>query len=337
MIIKVLRILILFFFGTLWFLGCSPEILRKLNKAGILSDDYRYGDLYRLSNLPQFKDKFETCPKEFTAVSPKLPVDLYLIGDSFTDEERVSKYDLLAQNYTRVHWAKTKRVALDTTKKNVLLIQTIERHFKEHFAQIVRNFEVTNPNDLAKPKKKLGFWESFNQIIPTNTEEILESFLFGNDYGLPFKELKATLNNLAFSRTSDLVSFSKNKKHIFLSLDTDTTRIFTSFNKLPNAEVDSIIAQINRTQKHYLAAGFDKVILSIIPNKATILAQNDGVYNHIIERIQTNEKLTVDYIDTYTPFFERKSGLYQKGDSHWTCAGQRIWTNAVNQKLREDE
>lgn len=335
MIIKTLRILLLLFFSTLWFLGCSPDILRQLNKAGVIPDDYRYGDLYRVSNLPEFKERQEICPKEFTADAPKLPVNLYLIGDSFTDEERIGKQDFVAQNYTRVHWAHTKKIALDRTKKNVLIIQTVERHFRDHFAQAVRNLEVTTPTGLAAPPKNIGFWKSFNQIFPVNTEEVLESFLFGNDFAFQFKEIKATLNQSIFGRTNDLVSFSKDKKYILLNLDTDSTRIYSSFTKLYDNEVDSLIMELDRTQKHYLAAGFDEVILSIVPNKATILAQNDGEYNHLIERIQTNKNLSIDFIGVYDAFVNSKSKLYLKGDSHWNCAGQRIWINKVNQKLKK--
>ena len=333
--LKILRYSVLIFASVLWFLGCSPSLLRKLNAAGVLADDYRYGDLYRLSNLPQFKEKLATCSKEFTASTPKLPIDLYVIGDSFTDPERIDENDFLAQNYQRIHWAHTKRIVLDTAQTNVLMLQSVERHFREHLSAPVRNYEVVGPNNLAEPPKQTGFWDVFNRIIPADTEETFESFLFGNDFTLVFKEWKAVLNEYFFGRTNQVVSFSKNKKYIFLGLDTDTTRINSSFTDLANAEVDSLVEQLDRTRKHYSDAGFDAVLLSIVPNKASIVAQTDGQYNHLIERVQANRKLSVDYIDTYGPFSKTKRGLYLKGDSHWSCAGQRVWTEAVNQKLKQ--
>jgi hypothetical protein len=77
--------------------------------------------------------------------------------------------------------------------------------------------------------------------------------------------------------------------------------------------------------------GFDEVYLSIIPNKTSVLAQDLGEYNHLIERMEGNKDLKMPVISVYADFM--KKNLYLKGDSHWNCEGQQIWIDKVNERL----
>ena len=95
-----------------------------------------------------------------------------------------------------------------------------------------------------------------------------------------------------------------------------------------------MVENINLTKEFYLKLGFDEVILSIIPNKTSIYAQNLGKYNHLIERIQQNSTLKIDFIDVFSPIKSSKKMLYDVGDSHWNCEGKQIWVDKMNQKLK---
>ena len=90
------------------------------------------------------------------------------------------------------------------------------------------------------------------------------------------------------------------------------------------------IKNINKTKTKYLQAGFDDVYLSIIPNKVSILSPELGNYNHLIERIQKDERLETPIIDTYSIFKKSPQKYYLKSDTHWTCDGREVWLQKVN-------
>ena len=56
MILKVLKYSCLFIAIFLWIQAYSPVVYRTTGPMGFFPDDYRNGDLYRLSYLPEFKD-----------------------------------------------------------------------------------------------------------------------------------------------------------------------------------------------------------------------------------------------------------------------------------------
>jgi hypothetical protein len=96
---KVLRYTFLVFFSIIWLVGCSSDFAKYLFEKNIIADDYRFGDLYRLANLPQFKEVVQKCspPKQTTENA----TNLYIIGDSFSEEGRLFKEDFAAKKYQR--------------------------------------------------------------------------------------------------------------------------------------------------------------------------------------------------------------------------------------------
>ena len=75
------------------------------------------------------------------------------------------------------------------------------------------------------------------------------------------------------------------------------------------------------------------MILSIIPNKTSILGKDLGNYNNLLARIENNSKLEMPLISVYKEFEKGGSKFYDLGDSHWNCKGAQIWINKVNDKL----
>ncbi|MEZ0484055.1 hypothetical protein [Fibrella aquatica] len=335
---KFTKILLLLVVCLLWLGGCSQTMMRYLYKTNVIADDYQYGDLYRLSNLPQFKDPVAPCPPR-TFLSDTARTHLYVIGDSFTEPERLGKQDLPVSYFKRVQWDKQDTVQLDPAAHNVLLIESVERHFREHAAAsasiqnllVVKDTNRTNSPETDVPSlgKQLA-----DAIHSEGIEERLETVLFSQAIFLWFKELKATLNLAFFERVSPNVSLSQNKEHLFIALDTDSTKLLNAgTSPLSDQEVNGLVSTINKTATHYQSVGFDKVILSIIPNKATILDPTLKPYNYLIERVQRHPDLNVPVVDIYSLYRQQTKSVYALGDSHWNCTGRALWLNTIANTL----
>jgi len=326
-------------FATIAFLGgCSRTAYLTLAGWGLVPDDFRYGDLYRLSSLPQFKQEREMCPP-FARNEPDLPIALYVIGDSFLEPGRVNSADFVAETYRYVHWENTDELSLDSTRRNILLLETVERHAREHFAKPADNFRMV---EAVKPvlAHEASVWTDLKTFF-TGThekrrrlpEEQLENLLFNNAFWQKLKEWKAALTLNWFDRTNPKVALSADRQHLFYVLDTDSTLINSNFNRLPAAEVDSMVAHLNQTAEFYKKQGFDEVWLSIIPNKTTIVEQNRGPYNRLIARVQEHPGLRLPVVDAYSLLQPGGAKVYERSDSHWNCRGRALWLKAVNERL----
>lgn len=336
---RTLLKIIFLLLATIAFLGgCSRTAYLTLAGWGLVPDDFRYGDLYRLSSLPQFKQERETCGP-VALNEPKQPVALCVIGDSFLEAGRVDSADFVAETYRYVHWENQLAVKLDTGLHNVLLLETVERHAREHFARPAYNVEVVE-TEKAILAKEAGVWADLKTFF-TGThekrqrlpEEQLENLLFNNAFWQKLKEWKASLTLAWFDRVNPKVALSADQRHLFYVLDTDSTLVNSNFNELPHAEVDSMVARLNETAAFYKKRGFDDVWLSIIPNKTTVVEPNRGPYNRLIERIQQHPELRMSVVDAYELLKPGGAGVYERSDSHWNCRGRALWLKAVNERL----
>lgn len=330
---RVLRYIILLVALVIWGGGLSSTVLHGLYEAGIVVDDYRFGDLYRLSALPQFKQMQPVCAGSNRS-SDTASTHLYLIGDSFSEPQRLSKSDFRVSHFQRVAWDYQQRVQLDPSKKNVLLIESVERHIREHFSRPVSEFVVEKDTSLT-PTPRLPLRQRIsNEFHRSDIEERLESALFSRDWAFWFKELKASLTLNWFDRENSSVSLSKDHKNLFLRSDTDTSKTLnSSFANIPDRDVTLLVDSLNSVAERYRRLGFDAVYLSVIPNKASILETNRGAYNHLVERIQQHPNLRVPTINTYEAFKKSPQSPYLKSDTHWTCEGRESWLNLVRQTI----
>jgi hypothetical protein len=332
--VYILRYTVLIIVLILWAGGISSTVLHGLYQTGVIGDDYRFGDLYRLSVLPQFKQEQPVCQSSHQA-SDTASTHLYLIGDSFSEPQRLSQDDFAVSHFQRVAWDHQQRVQLDPTKRNVLLIESVERHFREHFTRPINELVVeadTSRTPVLQPTLMQRISEEFHL---SDVEERLETVLFSHDWAFWFKELKASLTLRWFDRANGSVSLSKDHQHVFLKLDTDTTkRLNSSFARLTDQEVNMLIDSVNATAARYQRLGFSDVYLSIIPNKTTILEQNRGAYNHLIERIQSNPRLRAPTINVYDAYRKAPFSPYLKSDTHWNCEGRAMWLEQVRQGIK---
>lgn len=326
---RFLRYLVLVIAVVLWAGGLSTTVSHWLYEAGVIVDDYRFGDLYRLSALPQFKQAQPNCPSS-TVSSDTASTHLYIIGDSFTEPQRIGQPDFRVSHYQRVAWDHRQRVQLNPAKRNVLVLESVERHFREHFAipvtELVVETDTTQPPTQRLPlRKRLS--QEFHR---SDVEERLESTLFSQDWAFWFKELKARLTFDWFDREYASVSVSSDGRHLFLRSDTDTTKqLNSSFARLTDREVSTLVDSVNAVADRYKRLGFDEVYLSIIPNKASILETGRSDYNRLVERVQQSPKLRVPTIDVFSPYQRAQSSPYLLSDTHWNCTGRAIWIDQV--------
>jgi hypothetical protein len=332
---KYLKYSILVLGIFVWMVGLNSDLSSKISKT----DSYRYGDLYRLSNLSEFKDPVKFC----TAYTPPPKattrrVHLYVIGDSFTEKLRMDKDDFNADVYTHLHWNEVLHFKPDTSEINILLVESVERHFREKFLtgpiQNVVPDSRTFVDNGHQPALMHTLDGAFNSKA---TEGRLDEFLFQNDFILSLKEWKANFNLNVFDRTNQEVTRINNGQDLvyYMDTDTDTAAFTSSFAEIENTEIDTLVTNLNETRILAEKMGFDKVILSIIPNKVSVLMPEYGHYNQLIDRIYQHRNLKLDFVDVYGDFKRLGTKSYLKGDSHWTCEGQYSWLNKINTKVNQ--
>jgi hypothetical protein len=335
---KFLKYAILVLSCIIWVIGLSPALLSQFQRLELIQDGYHYGDLYRLSNLSDFREPRKTCTGyEPPVKSTSKNVHLYVIGDSFTEKQRLGKKDFPVDNYTYVHWSDFLHIKTDSAETNILLIESIERHFRQ---KMVAPIAVLIPDTATfvtrytPPKFMHRLDDAFKS---THTEDRLDALLFQNDFFLKLKEWKADFNQLVFNRVNKTVTLVNDDKDMVYYMDTDrdTTTVTSSFSQLENSEVDSIVLNLNRSRDMAYSLGFDAVMLSIIPNKVSVLNPHYGQYNNLIERIYKHPNFQIPYIDVLAEYRKMGASSYLKGDSHWTCEAQFLWLNKTNALLNQ--
>lgn len=333
---KLIRYVFILFFSLIWVAGCSPDLLSFLYRNQWIPDDYKFGDLYRLSNLETFKEPQQGCSPPALPEKPgslHKKIHLYLIGDSFAEPQRLGSDDFIADKYQYVHWNQVMHIHPDTTAVNVLVIESVERHLREHLATPVANLVRDTATFFPVPGKPRLMARVDQAFASDKTEERLTTILFEYAPALALKEMKAAFNWYFFDRVSDKVSVNAERDAIVYYLDTDSTLTTSSFNPVEDDEIALMVKNLNQTAAQWKEAGFDDVFLSVIPNKTTVLMPEYGHYNELIQRVQEHPDLQVDYIDILQDFRKMGASSYLKGDSHWTCEGQHRWLMKVNQKI----
>jgi hypothetical protein len=334
---KLIKYIFLILFALVWLVGLTPSLYAKLGEWNLIKDGYQFGDLYRLSNLPQFKDPVKECPKQVYVEKNKgsKKIHLYIIGDSFTEKERVNKEDFAVDQYQYVHWDHVLHVKPDTSAVNILLLESVERHFREKMVAPIHNL-VPDSATYVSAESELSFMNKLDNAFASDpTEGRLDVAFLQNDLMLKLKEMKAAFTYHFFHRVNKKVTLVNDDRDIVYYLDTDTPKITSSFTDLEETEVDTIIINLKKSEVLARGLGFDHVILSIIPNKVSVLMPEYGHYNNLISRVYAQPALDVPYIDVLPEYRKLKEKAYLKGDSHWTCEAQDIWLNKTNAMIKK--
>jgi hypothetical protein len=334
---KYLKYIFLIIFSLVWLVGLSPSLSAKIGEWKLIKDSYRFGDLYRLSNLPQFKDPSKQCPKQIFVekIPGKKKIHLYIVGDSFTEKERVGKEDFAVDEYQYVHWDNILHLKTDTSEINILLMECVERHFREKMTSPIHNLIPDSATFVLKGPEP-SFMHKLDKVFASDgTEGRLDAAFFQNDMLLKLKEMKAAFTYHFFHRVNKEVTLVNNDKNLVYYLDTDTPKITSSFTDLREGELDTMMTNLAQSNTLARQLGFDHVILSVIPNKVSVLMPEYGRYNNLISRVYNHPKMTLPYIDVLSDFRKMKDKAYLKGDSHWTCQAQDVWLHKANRLILE--
>jgi hypothetical protein len=307
------------------------------------------GDLLSMAHL-EIVGKFNPVPdkvpfkrRNYTG-SPSTA--LYLHGDSYTRHLNDSLFeDVLAYHYIdRNHGS---NYHLDSTKRNILVIEISERYFRSYFGSLQMLDEVCD--SLVKKKKitsefSFGPAKQYASVVPpisidaffnSYINQNLQFNLFNYNFMMPLFECKAAINYYFFNRASGDVIISDDRNLLFLKETVSRTDIGSSYATIESSEITQLVDNLNAIYDHYIASGFQEVYLSLIPNSATI--NQPAGYNNLIPAIQTDARLRMKIMDVYSAFKKSPELLYQAGDTHWNYKGKQLWLDVVNEKLAKDQ
>ncbi len=321
-------------------MSLSTRSQRWLDRHGFIPNQYIYGDLYNVTNLRAFKETDFTVNTSLTDTDkPRKKyrdVHLYTIGDSFTDID-TAYYAGGRNSHVWIGGSSGVETVLDKTKKNILVVQCIERVLQERlyypdYETIYIKGGFVEPGHQYNPEQQMPKQNEVTKwILARFGREInqrLEFLLFNTWPFTWLKETKALLILNAFGRTPGSI-ISHNKRHLFYQLEVDTAYALSAFRPIPNQRIDTLVTNLNTIRRNYMEMGFDEVYLCLIPNKVTVQEPTYGVYNHQIERIEAHPQLqppVLSMIDT----LRQHPDWYHLGDGHWNKNGKRFWLRQVN-------
>ncbi|WAC09666.1 hypothetical protein [Dyadobacter pollutisoli] len=329
---KFLKYLFLILGCLIWAISISQPLFSLVGSWHLIHDGYQYGDLFRLSTLSEFRDPRVQC-EDYTPPAharPDKKVHLYVIGDSFTEKQRVSKKDFVVDNYTQVKWDDFLHIKIDTSETNILLLESVERHLRQKMVARIKVLIPDTATFVTTTESPKILQQLDNALKANFTADRLDGLLFQNDIFLTLKSWKADFNYKVFDRVNKSVTLVNDDRDMVYYLDTDTPNVTSSFSEIRNTEIDTVVMNLNRSRDFADSLGFDHVILSIIPNKVSVLSPNYGTYNRLIERVYAHPNLKLPYVDILADYRKMGRHSYLKGDSHWTCDGQYLWLNKVN-------
>ncbi len=307
------------------------------------------GDLVSLSYLDavkRFNPPPNHVPLKKAEHSTSDNIVLYLHGDSYT----YHLSDSIFTGTSAFHYIDRNhglKFTLDTSKRNVLVIEVSERYLRPYFSTLRMLDEVGDTtkstpaqasiygmplsNHYASILPSFEVNDLFNKYINQN----LQCNLFNYNFIIPIFEYKAALNYYVFNRASGNVVISKDKNFLFLKETVSLTDAGSSYIPLNENDIQLLVNNFNVIYKHYRDQGFKEVYLSMIPNSASVV-QPEG-YNNLIPRIQSDTTLKMKIIDAHTLFKTEPTLYYQPGDTHWNSIGRQKWIDLVNEYLKQQQ
>lgn len=286
-----------------------------------------WGDLANMAYLdcvPEFQEGYTYDFKHPENDSVK-NIALYLIGDSYT--ELVPGFAFAhTHSFQYSHNSKQFKYTLDTSKKNVLLIEITERFVinllrgRDFFDTSAQNSSLSKGGDGKK---------NFGAIMNKNLEYLLLDYNLFNDV----KFAKAKFNYRVFGRASGDVALSENKKYLFFKPTVSRQGIFSSYAPVADTQINYLVSTLNYIHSFYQDQGFEEVILTIIPSPASILQPAN--YNQMIPRLQERSDLEMPFVDLYSIFSnaQQPERMYRVGDTHWNNKGMQLWLGLINDRL----
>jgi len=347
------------FFLSIYILSSTDGLMKtvaqfRFTAEGCLkSARYRYGDLYGISFLPEFKKEIWSERSMIKSNSCRLPrkVNLYSICDSYL--WNYIKSDTIfcgVKSYKFSRWGfdGSMKIKLDTSQFNVLLIEVAERYFRItptanyiDKIQFLRNTSsyLSTIGSIQTKTAGLSIRKEDLLIIykMINNPDINQNLEFNlSDYPVftPFKEMKALLNYRMFGHVPQEVSVIDGCPYLFLRETVDPLSAQSSFSPLADEEVGDIVNRLNAVFKYYRQNGFKEVLFSVIPNPVSVIYPTYNNYNDIIRRVQNHQDLLMPMINICDKLDSSRYQVFHNSDSHWNSTGFNLWVNEVNSYLK---
>ena len=345
-------ILIVFGLVVLW-ASTSRTAMKYLSDkrdANTWWGTYQYldGDLVSMSYLNSIKMFNVPNPRtgfKHPAYNGIRNTELYLDGDSHTWHLGDSDFAGLSSfhYFERIHGY---TYHLDTTKRNILVIEISERYLQDYFSG-PRMFDeffdsLTHGKTTAQVQPLNYAPERYASVFPTfkpgdlfnkYINQNLQSNLFDYNFIRPAFEYKAALNYYVFNRASGDVVISNDRKFLFYRESVSKEDRGSSYYPVSEADARHVVDVLNQVYDHYRDAGFSEIYISLIPNSATIV-QPEG-YNNLIPMVQNDARLKMKVIDIYTAFKNSNEANFLPGDTHWSFRGKQLWLDMVNERLKQ--
>jgi len=290
----------------------------------VRSDRWRYGDLYGLCYLPEFKFKLAPFKKYEKALGKPLNKrSLYIIGDSFLADKTLNG---AFEGFDDVIFLDRRfpigPIILDTARENYLIMEFAERN--------LIGYELQKSSASNQPPT--GMPARLNKVIfNKDLSRNLELLLFDDKLVTPVKELKAIINYKLFGRIAKEVAVSTDHSRLFLNATVDTGNAQSAFRFKADADIDLIAGNLGIAANYYRSIGFKKVFLSVIPNAVSIYNAKRMPYNHLLERVE--EKTGLPIIPLYDDFRNASQNVFYKSDAHWNPHGFELWVTETNRTI----
>lgn len=298
----------------------------------------RYGDIYRITYFSKFK--IPTPPYITKMVdSSEKSIRMFALGDSYIAHHIQAKNFFGVDTLIFSNWIDSvKSYELDSTKHNILIIETTERTFIPKFSD--RNklkLPFQNGYKVSSVKKPVRIADYlFNKNINDN----LEFTLFDNPPFTYLKELRANSNYYLFNYIPTFASISSDERWLFLRASIDTNfnmpTELSSFKSVNDSILKLCIENCNYINQYYKNLGFKDIYFSFIPNPVTVVGYSNYKYNNLLNMIEESSLREFKTINMYPSFLKHKEEVYLKADSHWTPEGLQMWIDSVNTRLKKD-
>jgi hypothetical protein len=348
---KIIGIFILVFASIVFIVSAVSELTNSffwLRSKGSLhekwwgSDKGTTGDLYGFTCLPQFCISDTSMLRKPDCSSTAKSYNIYALTDSYTEDIFKHPDYFCGANkcgYAFANNGDVLPVHLDTTQRNIVMIECVERNVRTSLADSSHltgflTISKEKINETKAAEKAHDFHFHFNI---KNLDGDYETNLWDYRFLRPLKQLKSKMTFNLFNRTYVDALVSPDGKYLLYQPTIDTSFIQSSYRSIEDKELKAIITSLNIAYDHYKRLGFDEVYLSIIPNPTTILypSYHGLKYNQLIPRLQNDPRLKLKIFDIYEVFRKssEKDKLYQRSDTHWTRFGSMVWLNEFNKKM----
>jgi len=323
----------------------SAAVNTLYHRLFVRSDRWRYGDLYGLSFLHDYKFELEPFKSYKKTDKQKKATNniLYIIGDSYLADKTLSgAFDIFDDVIFLDRRFPMDAIKLDSTKQNYLIMEFAERNLNDYDPDKTQEIRWTR----TQLKNKVNFSGSVNPgspspALPTNIFDRINKVIFNKDISrnlelllfddkifTPFKELKATLNYKLFNRTDKGVAVSTDRQRLLMNITVDTAYRQSSFRRITDKELQQLAGRLNAANEYYLSIGFKKVVLAGIPNAVSVYDSNRMTYNRLLERVEKNIRFPV--ISIFSQMISAPGNVYYRSDTHWNPAGLNLWIAEVN-------